>query len=53
MTLLMRNLALRASDILGRVQNHANVAFEDNREKIKDANIPAIAALEFDAPLDS
>ncbi|KAH9471082.1 hypothetical protein Pst134EA_004990 [Puccinia striiformis f. sp. tritici] len=49
---LMRNLALRASDILGAMfKNHANVAFEDNREKIKDANIPAMAALEFDAPL--
>ncbi|KNE98714.1 hypothetical protein PSTG_08083 [Puccinia striiformis f. sp. tritici PST-78] len=49
---LMRNLAPCASDILGVIfKNHANVAFEDNREKIKDANIPAMAALEFDAPL--
>ncbi|POW05001.1 hypothetical protein PSTT_09991, partial [Puccinia striiformis] len=49
---LMRNLAPCASDILGVIfKNHANVAFEDNRKKMKDANIPAMAALKFDAPL--
>ncbi|KAI9621474.1 hypothetical protein KEM48_007709 [Puccinia striiformis f. sp. tritici PST-130] len=50
---LMQNASPQASDILGEMfKDFANVVFEENREKMLQDNIPAMAALEFNVPLN-
>ncbi|KAI9611972.1 hypothetical protein H4Q26_008062 [Puccinia striiformis f. sp. tritici PST-130] len=50
---LMQNASPQASDILGEMfKDFANVVFEENRKKMLQDNIPAMAALEFNVPLN-